>query len=101
MYKYTLDNNNWILASDTEEPARPVHIEEEDENEDEEAPRPITKLPSFKKKQRDVDDEENARLEEVRREIREMKNGSPSRNADNIEDEDEGPVDPRQGMTNE
>lgn len=41
-----------------------------------------------------MDDEESARLEEVRREIREMKGNSPRQ--DN-EEEDEGPIDPRQG----
>lgn len=61
-------------------------------NEDE-APKSISKLPSFKKRSRDVDNEESARLEEVRREIREMKNNSPR----NDDDEDEGPIDPRQG----
>ncbi|CAO0802781.1 unnamed protein product [Mucor circinelloides] len=91
-------------ASDTEEPVRSTHIEEEEEeeiNHEEETPKPITKLPSFKKKQRDIDDEENARLEEVRREIREMKNSSPHRNADIIEDEDEAPIDPRQALRDE
>lgn len=52
----------------------------------------MSKLPSFKKRSRDVDDEESARLEEVRREIREMKKSSPR-----DDDEDEGPIDPRQG----
>ncbi|KAK4516720.1 uncharacterized protein ATC70_011698 [Mucor velutinosus] len=96
-------------ASDTEEPVRSTHIEEEEEEKeqqevqhDEEAPKPITKLPSFKKKHRDVDDEENARLEEVRREIRELKNNSSHHNsADVIEDEDEAPIDPRQALRDE
>ncbi|CEP16152.1 hypothetical protein [Parasitella parasitica] len=88
-------------ASDTEEPARPARVEEEEAYDLEEAPKPITKLPSFKKKQRDVDEEENARLEEVRREIREMKNSSPRRNTDNPEEEEEGPIDPRQALRDE
>jgi hypothetical protein len=29
-----------------------------------------------------------------------MKNSSPSHIANNVEDEDEGPIDPRQGMNN-
>jgi hypothetical protein len=83
------------IASDNEDTVRTEETNQDDYD-NEEAPRPITKLPSFKKKQRAVDDEESARLEEVRREIREMKNSSPRR--DEVDDEvEEGPIDPRQG----
>ncbi|KAG2205232.1 hypothetical protein INT47_009497 [Mucor saturninus] len=80
-------------ASDNEETTR---AHQENYNEDE-TPKSISKLPSFKKRSRDVDDEESARLEEVRREIREMKKNSPR----NDHDEDEGPIDPRQALRDE
>jgi transcription factor SPN1 len=85
------------IASDNEDSARQPQQSAQDNYDDEEdtAPKSISKLPSFKKKSRNIDDEESARLEEVRREIREIKNNGPRR--DNDEDEDEGPVDPRQG----
>lgn len=96
--------SRYILASDNEDTSRAQQQQDDDaqnnyEEEEESAPKPLSKLPSFKKRSRDVDDEENARLEEVRREIREMKNNAPSRNNNVNEEEEaeEGPVDPRQG----
>lgn len=92
-----IDREQIRIASDNEDTVRQTHYTENvnQEEEEESAPKPVSKLPSFKKKSRDVDDAENARLEEVRREIREMKNSAPSR--DDVEEEDEGPIDPRQG----
>ncbi|KAI9359489.1 hypothetical protein BD770DRAFT_386162 [Pilaira anomala] len=80
-------------ASDNEETSRV-----QQENYDEEAPRPISKLPSFKKKNRDVGDEENAGLEKMRREIRGLKGNSTRQDND---EEDEGPIDPRQALRDE
>ncbi|KAG2232789.1 hypothetical protein BDF21DRAFT_492479 [Thamnidium elegans] len=87
-------------ASDNEDTSRlqQEEVHDEEVHDEEDAPRPISKLPSFKKRTRDVDDEESARLEEVRREIREMKNSSPSHDND---EEDEGPIDPRQALRDE
>ncbi|CAO3629922.1 unnamed protein product [Mucor hiemalis] len=78
---------NGDQASDNEDTVRQTQYTENLNQEEEEG------------KIRDVDDAENARLEEVRREIREMKNSAPSR--DNVEEEDEGPVDPRQALRDE
>ncbi|KAI8097798.1 uncharacterized protein B0P05DRAFT_522049 [Gilbertella persicaria] len=93
-------------ASDNEEePVRRQDYDQVDESvqyhqqeQEEEVARLVTKLPSFKKKQRNVDDEENARLEEVRREIRELKNTSTVE--DDVDDE-QGPVDPQQALRDE
>ena len=92
---YVLIYFNKIAVSDNEDTSKQTTTN--DEYAEEEAPKPISKLPSFKKKSRDVDDEESARMDEVRREIREMKNNGPRRETGFPEDEDEGPVDPRQG----
>ncbi|CAO3692383.1 unnamed protein product [Rhizopus microsporus] len=66
-------------ASDNDE-TETAHIEREIAEEPldtaTEAPKPISKLPSFKKKTREENEEERARLEAVRREIRELKNNS-------------------------
>ncbi|KAI7900686.1 uncharacterized protein BX663DRAFT_488298 [Cokeromyces recurvatus] len=73
-------------------------VSNDKETEKEEISRPI-KLPSFKKKQKDFDEEENARLEEARREIRELKNNSTRTNEE--DEEDEGPIDPQQALRDE
>lgn len=88
-------------ASDNEETVRQAQYTENIAHEEEVESAPKPKLPSFKKKSRDVDDAENARLEEVRREIREMKNSAPSRDDPEEEEEDQGPVDPRQALRDE
>ncbi|KAI8979279.1 hypothetical protein BDF20DRAFT_939492 [Mycotypha africana] len=64
----------------------------------------ITKLPSFKKKRRDIDEEESARLAEVRRELLELKNSTSTRGENDAADEpteDEIIVDPQQAVRDE
>jgi hypothetical protein len=80
-----------LAASDPE-----TQPEQTQETADEE--RQQTKLPSFKKRVRERDDEENARLEEVRREIRQLKNTSPKPHVSfEQQEEDDTPMDPREG----
>ncbi|OBZ83588.1 Transcription factor IWS1 [Choanephora cucurbitarum] len=90
-------------ASDNEESYR-VNTEYDDASEpvaeQQEETHVTTKLPSFKKKQRDVDAEENARLEEVRREIRELKNNTAPTD-ERIDDEQDEPIDPQQALRDE
>ncbi|KAI8985899.1 hypothetical protein BDB01DRAFT_786777 [Pilobolus umbonatus] len=72
---------------------------EQEVTQEEEEDRPISKLPSFKKRNRDSNAEEEARLEEARREIRELKNNSIRERDDELEDDI--PVDPQQALRDE
>lgn len=76
-----------------EQEAAQQEAEQAEFEQEEETTRASSKLPSFKKKSRENNEEERARLEEVRREIREMKK-STSRD----DDEQDKPVDPQQGL---
>ncbi|KAG1180195.1 hypothetical protein G6F70_000366 [Rhizopus microsporus] len=93
-------------ASDNDE-TETAHIEREIAEEPldtaTEAPKPISKLPSFKKKTREENEEERARLEAVRREIRELKNNSSRQNDDDDDDDEKNarPIDPQQALRDE
>ncbi|KAG0747958.1 hypothetical protein G6F57_007284 [Rhizopus arrhizus] len=79
-----------------EQEAAQQEAEQAEFEQEEETTRASSKLPSFKKKSRENNEEERARLEEVRREIREMKK-STSRD----DDEQDKPVDPQQALRDE
>ncbi|KAG1472698.1 hypothetical protein G6F56_001384 [Rhizopus delemar] len=74
----------------------PNETVEEEEEEPAEDLLSNSKLPSFRKKSREDNEEEKARLEKVRKEIRELKSGSVQGN-----EEDEGPIDPQQALRDE
>ncbi|KAI9473557.1 MAG: hypothetical protein EXX96DRAFT_578440 [Benjaminiella poitrasii] len=86
------------LPEDKAAPTNDEMYNDNNEEENQEASRPM-KLPSFKKKHREMDEAENARLEEARREIRELKNAS--NRTDDVDEEDDGPIDPQQALRDE
>ncbi|KAI9252148.1 hypothetical protein BY458DRAFT_559300 [Sporodiniella umbellata] len=88
-----LDGDQPSDNEEIEKSTAPVEATEEEHTEDLLS---NSKLPSFRKKAREDNEEEKAQLERVRKEIRDLKS-NPSQGID----EDEGPVDPQQALRDE